>query len=339
MGSGLSGLASENNGPSLGDVPESCVSSILMYLDPPEICKLAGLNRTFHGASSADLVWETKLPSNYKFLVNQVLQESLVSLAKKQIYARLCQPNCFDGGTKQVWLDKNSGKICLSISYKALRITGIDDRRYWNHISSEESRFQTIAYLQQIWWFEVVGEIEFEFPADTYNLLFRLQLGKTSNKRFGRRVCNTDQVHGWNIKPVQFQLSTSNGQRDSSEYYLHEQGNWVYYNVGEFTVENPNTPIQLKFSMTQIDCTHTKGGVCLDSVLICPVIVSGLGKQMCLKLLPEMSSVVHPALMITGKNPLSTLWNQKIEFGHQASYWSTSPTFKLWDDHFQMHLM
>lgn len=131
-------------------------------------------------------------------------------------------------------------------------------------------RFHTIAYLQQIWWFEVVGELEFEFPPGTYSLFFRLQLGKIS-KRFGRRVCNNDQVHGWDIKPVRFQLSTSNGQHASSECYLHEQGNWVHYPVGEFvTYDNPTKPIKIKFSMMQIDCTHTKGGVCLDSVLICP---------------------------------------------------------------------
>uniref|UniRef100_A0A6N2NLE2 F-box domain-containing protein n=1 Tax=Salix viminalis TaxID=40686 RepID=A0A6N2NLE2_SALVM len=286
MGSGSSGLAFESEGgsgsspsrPNLDDIPESCVSSIFMFLDPPDICKLAKLNKTFHGASSADFVWETKLPSNYKFLVEKVLGQSPESLSKKEIYARLCQPNCFDDGTKfscdqflqQVWLDKSSGKICVAVSYKALRITGIDDRRYWNHISSEESRFSTIAYLQQIWWFEVGGELEFEFPGGTYSLLFRLQLGKPS-KKLGRRTCNGDRVHGWDIKPVRFQLSTSNGQQASSECYLHQQGNWGHHHVGDFVVDNTNAgPLRLKFSMMQIDCTHTKGGVCLDSVLICP---------------------------------------------------------------------
>ncbi|KAJ6339227.1 hypothetical protein OIU77_007229 [Salix suchowensis] len=278
MGSGSSGLAFESEGgsgsspsrPNLDDVPESCVSSIFMYLDPPDICKLAKLNKTFHGASLADFVWETKLPSNYKFLVEKVLGQSPESLSKKEIYARLCRPNCFDDGTKQVWLDKSSGKICVAVSYKALRITGIDDRRYWNHISSEESRFSTIAYLQQIWWFEVGGELEFEFPGGTYSLLFRLQLGKPS-KKLGRRTCNGDRVHGWDIKPVRFQLSTSNGQQASSECYLHQQGNWGHHHVGDFVVDNTNAgPLRLKFSMMQIDCTHTKGGVCLDSVLICP---------------------------------------------------------------------
>ncbi|WCJ36602.1 F-box protein PP2-A14 [Euphorbia peplus] len=272
MGVAYSDFASDVNGASsyLNDLPENCVSSILTYLDPPEICKLAGLNRTFNGASLSDLVWETKLPSNYKFLVLQVLQEDPLTLNKKQIYSRLCQPNYFHDATKQVWLDKRSGKMCLCLSYKAMRITGIDDRRYWNHISSDESRFNTIAYLQQIWWFEVKGEIEFEFPADTYSLVFKVQLGKPYCKRFGRRASNVDQVHGWNIKPVRFELSTSSGQHVSSQHYFHDQGTWVYYNVGKFSVDKPNSKVKIKFSMTQIDCTHTKGGLCLDSVFICP---------------------------------------------------------------------
>lgn len=103
MGAGFSGFAVENNGPSkpsLGDVPENCISTILTYLDPPEICKLARLNRAFRGASEADFVWASKLPSNYKFLVHKVLHEDPENLAKKDIYARLCRPSRFDDGTK-----------------------------------------------------------------------------------------------------------------------------------------------------------------------------------------------------------------------------------------------
>ncbi|GMY07089.1 F-box protein PP2-A13 [Fagus crenata] len=280
MGAGFSGLGggveeSTNHGgslqskPSLGDMPENCISSILMYLDPPEICKLARLNRAFRGASWADFVWESKLPSNYKFLVREILHENPQNLAKKEIYARLCRPNRFDNGTKEVWLEKSSGKVCISFSSKALRITGIDDRRYWNYIPTEESRFQTVAYLRQIWWVEILGELELEFPLGTYSIFFRLQLGKAS-KRFGRRVCNLDQVHGWDIKPVRFQFSVSNGQHALSECYLCDPGNWVHYHAGDFVIENPSKPTKIKFSMIQIDCTHTKGGLCVDSVLICP---------------------------------------------------------------------
>lgn len=126
-----------------------------------------------------------------------------------------------------------------------------------------------MAYLQQIWWFEVEGELEFEFPAGTYSIFFRIQLGKTS-RRLGRKVCNIERVHGWDIKPVRFQLSTSDGQHALSQCYLCEPGKWIHYHVGDFMVEKPNTSMKVKFSMTQIDCTHTKGGLCLDSVFICP---------------------------------------------------------------------
>ncbi|OMP09642.1 hypothetical protein COLO4_05266 [Corchorus olitorius] len=266
---GLSSVSSSS--PSLGDLPESCVASIIGYLDPPEICKLAKLNRAFRGASWADFVWESKLPPNYQLLVDKIFGFVPEKLGKRDIYTRLCRANTFDGGAdKKVWLDKSTGGVCLSISAKGLRITGIDDRRYWNHIPTEESRFSSIAYLQQIWWFEVEGEVEFPFPAGTYSVFFRLQLGRAS-KRFGRRVCNSEHIHGWDIKPVRFQLWTSDGQYATSQCTLSEPGNWFYYHVGDFKVDNSNSlSTKIKVSMTQIDCTHTKGGLCLDSMVIFP---------------------------------------------------------------------
>ncbi|ESW15362.1 hypothetical protein PHAVU_007G066700 [Phaseolus vulgaris] len=263
---------SQSSRPGLGDIPESCISSLLMNLDPPDICKLARVNRAFHRASSVDFVWESKLPPSYKFLADKVLgEENTATMTKKEIYAKLTLPNRFDGGAKEVWLDKCSGLVCLFMSSKSLKITGIDDRRYWNYIPTEESRFKSVAYLQQMWWVEVVGELEFEFPVGSYSLVFRLQLGKAS-KRLGRRVCNVDQVHGWDINPVRFQLSTSDGQHSVSECYLHGPGEWVYYHVGDFVVEKPNERTCIKFSLAQIDCTHTKGGLCVDTAIICPTL-------------------------------------------------------------------
>lgn len=253
----------------LGEIPESCMALILSYLDPPEICKLAGLNRAFRSASSADFIWESKLPSNYRYVYDELLERSFGELGKKELYAKLSKPVSFDGGTKEIWVDKRSGGVCLSISSKAMRITGIDDRRYWNHIQSDESRFQTVAYLQQIWWLEVDGDIKFQFPAGTYSLLFKLQLGRAT-KRLGRRVCNPENVHGWDVKPVQFKLTVPDCQHAVSRCYLDKLGNWEYYHVGDFVVEDPYALTKVKFSLTQIDCTHSKGGLCLDSVLICP---------------------------------------------------------------------
>ncbi|XP_059286059.1 F-box protein PP2-A13-like isoform X1 [Lycium ferocissimum] len=281
MGSSLSLFLTPRHSttvPSLGDLPESCVASVMVYLDPSEICSMSMLNRGFRAASSADFVWESKLPLNYESIIERVFDDFDTNLCKRDIYARLCRPSYFDGGTKKVWLDKGTGRVCLSVSANGLAITGIDDRRYWSRIETDESRisfpfipcrFQSVAYLQQIWWFEVDGEVDFPFPAGSYSIFYRLQVGRAS-RRFGRRICNSEHVHGWDKKPVQFQLSTSDGQQATTQCNLKEPGKWKYHHVGDFIVTGSTTTTKVKFSMTQIDCTHTKGGLCVDSVLICP---------------------------------------------------------------------
>ncbi|KAL3649527.1 hypothetical protein CASFOL_005930 [Castilleja foliolosa] len=266
-----------NPRPKLEDIPESCIALVLSYLDPLEIAKLARLNRAFRAASSADFIWIPKFPSNYPYILSKLPDQSgLKDKVKKDIYAGLSRPNPFDGGTKEVWIDKRTGGFCLAISSKAMSITGIDDRRYWNYIPTDESRFQTIAYLNQIWWLEINGDLEFQFPKGTYSLFFRLQLGKVG-KRLGRRVCNPENVHGWDSKPAQFQLTTENGCNEISRCILNNLGNWVNYHVGDFVVEDSDELTKIKFSLAQIDCTHTKGGLCVDSVFICP---SSLGKEL-----------------------------------------------------------
>uniref|UniRef100_A0A1J3DL08 F-box protein PP2-A11 n=1 Tax=Noccaea caerulescens TaxID=107243 RepID=A0A1J3DL08_NOCCA len=260
--------------PGLGDLPESCVALILENLDPVEICRFSKLNRAFRGASWADSVWESKLPADYRSILEKIRGDSQeTKLRKRDIYTFLSRVNSFDDGTKEAWVDKRTTDLCLCISAKGLTITGIDDRRYWSRIPTDESRFSSVAYLQQIWWFEVDGEIEFPFPAGTYSVYFRLQLGKPV-KRFGWRrtwTCNTEQIHGWNIKPVRFQLWTEDGQHSSSQCKLTEAGSWGHYHAGDFVVgKSKASPTKLKFSMTQIDCTHTKGGLCVDSVVVYP---------------------------------------------------------------------
>ncbi|RVW32601.1 F-box protein PP2-A13 [Vitis vinifera] len=79
MGANISGIDADTDGdnnppsrPKLGDIPESCLALVLMNLDPPEICKLARLNRAFRGASAADFIWEAKLPPNYRSLIQEL---------------------------------------------------------------------------------------------------------------------------------------------------------------------------------------------------------------------------------------------------------------------------
>ncbi|KAK4759565.1 hypothetical protein SAY87_022696 [Trapa incisa] len=125
-----------------------------------------------------------------------------------------------------------------------------------------------------IWWFEVDGTIKFPLPAGIYTVTFRLHLGKFS-KRMGWRVCGFEHTHGWDIKPVRFELFTTDGQEASFECCLDEMGQneingnhkrrcWIDYRVGEFIVSHPEPATEVQFSIRQIDCTHSIGGLCVD---------------------------------------------------------------------------
>lgn len=93
-------ISSQASKPSLGDLPEDCAAIMMKYMDPPQICKLASLNRAFRGASWSDFVWESKLPPNYEVLVRKIFNGLPSDLGKREIYERLCTVNSFDRGTK-----------------------------------------------------------------------------------------------------------------------------------------------------------------------------------------------------------------------------------------------
>lgn len=96
----LPNSTASSSGITLGDLPESCVASIISYMDPPQICQLATLNRAFNAASSADFVWESKLPSNYQLILNKIFYDFPTGLGKRDIYVSLCRLNNLDRGTK-----------------------------------------------------------------------------------------------------------------------------------------------------------------------------------------------------------------------------------------------
>lgn len=104
MGSSLSNLTELNPiGPGLGDIPESCVACVFLYLTPPEICNLARLNRAFRDAASSDAVWESKLPNNYQDLLHLMPPERYQNLCKKDLYALISHPVPFDDGNKVIF--------------------------------------------------------------------------------------------------------------------------------------------------------------------------------------------------------------------------------------------
>ncbi|EPS70124.1 hypothetical protein M569_04645, partial [Genlisea aurea] len=260
----------------LGDLPESCIAQVLSHLEAVEVAGMGRVSSAFHSASTADFIWVPRLPSNCDYILGKLPDRGAGLTNKMEMYAKLCRPIPFDGGTKEVWIEKKTGGVCLAISYKAMNVTGINDRRYWIRLPSEEFRFQTVAYLKQIWWLELKGNIRFRLPSGSYSLFFRLQLcnrsASSSSGRGSSRTCKSDKVHGWDTKPVTLQLRSGDGEKKARDFMLGSsssgKGKWSYYHVGDFVAVGDEMDVD--FSLTQIDCTHTKGGLWVDHVLICP---------------------------------------------------------------------
>nr|XP_043633065.1 F-box protein PP2-A15-like [Erigeron canadensis] len=107
MGSSLSNLTEQwgpvgsDNGLGLGDIPQSYVACVFLYLTPLEICNLVRLNRAFRDAASSDAVWESKLPGNYQHLLELLPPDKYQNLCKKDVFALFSRPVPFDDGNKQ----------------------------------------------------------------------------------------------------------------------------------------------------------------------------------------------------------------------------------------------
>ncbi|XP_058744355.1 F-box protein PP2-B10-like [Vicia villosa] len=68
-------------------------------------------------------------------------------------------PVIIDNGKKSFQLEKQSGKKIYMLSARDLSIAWGDTPTYWNWITLPESRFQEVARLNYVWWFEIYGKI------------------------------------------------------------------------------------------------------------------------------------------------------------------------------------
>ncbi|BBH03308.1 phloem protein 2-A12 [Prunus dulcis] len=142
--------------PSLGDLPESCAALILVIWTHRRFANWRSSIGLF-----VELLGLTSFGNrNCLPIIKLLLEKCSVMVWKiwvKEMFIRGFVSLILSMMT--VWLDKSTGSVCLSISSKGLAITGIDDRRYWNHIQTEESSFNDISVLMhdaELWKFVVV---------------------------------------------------------------------------------------------------------------------------------------------------------------------------------------
>ncbi|KAG2264455.1 hypothetical protein Bca52824_071534 [Brassica carinata] len=138
-------------------LPEDCISMVIYRTSPRDACVVASVSKTVKSAAESDLVWEKFLPQDYSSLVPP---RSVDFSSKKEIYMSLADDSVLiDDGKKSIWLEKGSGKKCYMLSAMDLKIAWIDTPEYWKWKKDPESKFEKVAKLRHVCWFEIRGKI------------------------------------------------------------------------------------------------------------------------------------------------------------------------------------
>jgi hypothetical protein len=141
-----------------------------------------------------------------------------------------------------------------------------------------------VAYLVEVFWLEVQGQLSLStLRPGKYKLTWRLQVACLENDV---------KPSGWESEPVIFKLSTDDHQHTERSCFLvkgppkrkiaeggtssDHSGNgevfsdgWKEYEIGTFTIKKKKKPVELTFSMNEVN-GGWKRGLFVDGVIISP---------------------------------------------------------------------
>eukprot|EP01018_Ginkgo_biloba_P009132 Gb_37180 [translate_table: standard] len=258
------------------DLPENCISVILSFTTPKDVCSLAPVSPIFRAAANSDCVWEAMLPPRYLKILSAAVSP-LVFSSKKELYFLLCDSIRIDNGTKRLWLERPTGKICYMLSARDLRIVWGDDERYWLWVPRDESslgsvrlgktRFGQVARLKAVCWLEVGGRFDSTLlsPNTDYCVSFVLKFGH--------------HQYGWDNAPIKFSVTppgqdtlksspilvdmddASEDEEDEDERtpVIQRNDGWREYVAGEFRVEEIGDGLTTHIEFTRLVFKKPKG--------------------------------------------------------------------------------
>lgn len=252
----------------LSELPESCLSVILSFLTPRDVCVLSAVSKLFRSAANSNTVWNIFLPPQCQQILSRAVTPVAFS-SKRELYFRLSDSIHIDGGRKIFWLERSTARIGYMLSARELSIVWGNDQRYWRWVTRDDSRFDELASLLAVCWLEVRGQIDCRVlsAGAEYRVVFVLKF--------------VQYAQGWNERPVKFSVTTPEGEERESEQRLMEcqrrvnSGGWMEVAAGEFKVrsaveDNEDDPSNVEFCMKEVVGGNWKGGLLIDGVRIEP---------------------------------------------------------------------
>ncbi|CAN1144549.1 Putative F-box protein PP2-B12 [Linum perenne] len=218
-------------------LPGECLAQVISFTSPADASRCSSVSRSFQSVADSDQVWNRFLPSDYEDTLASWAEElSLVS--NKELYLHICDnPILINNGTMSFTLEKKSGKKCYMIGARGLAIVWGDNPTYWTWTSLPFSRFEQVAELNYVWWFDIKGRIQTRMLSTmtNYGVYF---VFKFTLRRYG--------LYGFSERPVELgvNLEGSGIERkrvsliDSVEGmpkpYKEREDGWLEIEMGEF---------------------------------------------------------------------------------------------------------
>ncbi|CAH8266514.1 unnamed protein product [Arabidopsis lyrata] len=253
-------------------LPEDCIANIISFTNPRDACVAATVSKTFESAVKSDIIWEKFLPAEYESLIPPSRSFS----SKKELYFSLCNdPVLIDDDKKSVWLEKASGKRCLMISAMNLSIIWGDTPHYWQWIPIPESRFEKVAKLVDVCWFEIRGRTNARVlsPRTRYsayivfkkvecygfqNVAIEAAVGVVGQEPSRRFICFDEAIRRYG------------GRRNFVKPKEREDG-WMEIELGEFFIEGGiMNSDEIEMSALETKLLNWKCGLIIQGIEIRP---------------------------------------------------------------------
>ncbi|THG23912.1 putative F-box protein PP2-B12 [Camellia sinensis] len=255
-------------------LPEGCISAILSFTSPLDVCRSSTLSWGFKLASDSDTIWEKFLPSDYREIISRSASP-VVFHSKKQLYFTLCDsPILLDLGKMSFAVDKQSGKKCFMLPARQLWIIWGDTPQYWTWISLPESRFLEVAHLVKVCWFDIGGRLNTQIlsPETNYAAYF---VFKTTEQNEGFEYtpmkASVTLVGDIEDKTIYLKLQT-NGEEDDAPLGplpRRRKDGWMEIELGEFFNERDNDR-EVEIKLMETEHLNWKSGLIVEGIELRP---------------------------------------------------------------------
>ncbi|WJX19578.1 hypothetical protein P8452_09247 [Trifolium repens] len=215
-------------------LPNDCVSKILSYTSPIDVCRFSMVSSTLYSPANSNSIWKTFLPSDYDDILSRTINPfTLKSCSSyKDLFYSLCQhPLLLDRGRISFKLDKCSGKKSYMLSARELSITWSNDPMYWSWRPTPESRFAEVAELRTVSWLEIKGKIRTKILTPNTSYVVYL-ISKVSHR-----------VYGLDYAPAEVSISLANKVQNCKAYLYNKYEDTLLYE-NQRKIEGKNLMIE-----------------------------------------------------------------------------------------------